>query len=68
MRRPAGVSTGALSGSIIEADGIRGNAALFQLAPRFLFTSGSIQGIGIPRRSSSNSFTARITVTSRVTP
>ena len=63
MRHPAGVSTGALIGSIIEADGIRGNAALFLLAPRSLFTSGSIPGTGIPGWSNStNCVTSTIVI------
>ena len=67
MARHAGDSTGAMDGSSSDADGTGGTEVLRQRPPRYLLTSGSIQGIDIPRRSSSNSFKARTTVTSRVT-
>ncbi|HEX2768898.1 MAG TPA: hypothetical protein VHN12_06405 [Geobacteraceae bacterium] len=67
MRRPAGVSTGAMDGSSIEEDGTGGIAALLRRPPRCLSTSGGIQETGIPGRSSSRGCAASITVTSRVT-
>ena len=68
MRRHAGASTGATSGSSNEADGTRGTAVLLQHPPRCPSTSDSIRETGIHARwSSSRSYAASITVTSRVT-
>jgi hypothetical protein len=57
----------AADGSNSEVAGTAGTAAQRPRPHRFLFTSASIQATGIPSISSSNSFTTRITATSRVT-
>ncbi len=65
---PLGASAGAMNGSSVEADGTGGTAALLQHPRRCRFTSGTIQGIDIPERSSSRRCKARSTVISRKTP
>lgn len=67
MLRHAGATTGVKGGNNSEKDGTSGTAALRRHPPRFPFTSGSITGIGIPKRSSSIRFMTSTTVTSRAT-
>jgi hypothetical protein len=68
MRRRVGASTGAMNGASIEADGTSGTIVPLNDAPRYLFTSGSIQGSGIPSWSNSRSCAARSTAISSRTP
>ena len=68
MRRRTGVSTGAIHGSSVVADGTCGIVALYPRRPRCLHISDSIRGIDIRAWSSSRRFKARTTDTSHKTP
>jgi len=68
MRLRAGVSTGAMHGRNVEADGTTGVAALHLRRPRSPYTRGNTQRIDIRALRSNRCFKPRTTVTSRTTP